>query len=700
MADTVLYDLLPYESKLITYIKLNKPVFNMDAVFSDETRNFVSDNEPEKGSAITIRIRTAAGDCDKVFAVINGNRHECRLLESDSVFDYYGISIVINERISYYFLIVREGRIYFYNKKGIDISPNADYNFIIIPGFKTPLWAKGAVMYQIFVDRFYNGNKDNDVVDNEYAYLGKAAKFLPQWGSGVENEDICNFYGGDIDGIIEKMGYLKDLGVEVLYLSPIFVSPSSHKYDIQDYDYVDPHFGRIVNDGGEALTPLKFNNKFASKYVKRTTDKANLEASNQLVAEMIKIAHENGMKVIFDGVFNHCGAFNKWLDKEGFYSGEEGYSEGAYKSENSPYNSYFKWYERIWPNNDCYDAWWGHDNHPKLNFEGSKELYDYILEIGKKWVSPPYNADGWRLDVAADLGYSKEFNHRFWRDFRKAVKEANPEAIILAEHYGDPSDWLKGDQWDTIMNYDAFMEPITWFLTGMEKHSEDFRYDMLNNGAAFEGAMRYHMSHFSIQSLQASMNELSNHDHSRFLTRTNRSSGRLHTRGGAAADADVNRGVFMEAVVFQMTWPGAPTVYYGDEAGLKGWTDPDNRRTYPWGEEDAMFLDFHKEAIKMHKNHTALRTGSLEFLNVDYGVISFGRWDDRDKIAVALNNTDDIKHVIIPVWRIGIHSGEMEVLLSTDGFSFRTEKVKYKVNHGFVTVFLPKYSSIVLREIN
>lgn len=113
------------------------------------------------------------------------------------------------------------------------------------------------------------------------------------------------------------------------------------------------------------------------------------------------------------------------------------------------------------PINPTYDGWWGHDTLPKLNYEGSRELYEYIMRVAAKWVSPPFNADGWRLDVAADLGHSPDFNHRFWRDFRRSVKSANPNAIILAEHYGDPSSWLQGDQWDTVMNYDAFMEPVT-----------------------------------------------------------------------------------------------------------------------------------------------------------------------------------------------------------------------------------------------
>ena len=120
--------------------------------------------------------------------------------------------------------------------------------------------------------------------------------------------------------------------------------------------------------------------------------------------------------------------------------------------------------QEAWPDNGSYEGWWGFETLPKLNYEGSQELWNYVLDIGRKWVSPPYNVDGWRLDVAADLGHSPEVNHRFWKEFRKAVKEANPNAVILAEHYGDPKSWLLGDEWDTIMNYDAFMEPITWFF--------------------------------------------------------------------------------------------------------------------------------------------------------------------------------------------------------------------------------------------
>ena len=204
------------------------------------------------------------------------------------------------------------------------------------------------------------------------------------------------------------------------------------------------------------------------------TDPRNLEASNELFRRVVEEAHRRGMKVILDGVFNHCGSFNKWMDREGLYTDRNIYEPGAYLSEDSPYRDYFAFTdERSWPKNTTYEGWWGYDTLPKLNYEESETLYQYILKVAKKWVSAPYNADGWRLDVAADLGHSPEVNHKFWQDFRDAVKEANPNAIVLAEHYGDASAWLQGNEWDTIMNYDAFMEPLTWFLTGMEKHSDE-----------------------------------------------------------------------------------------------------------------------------------------------------------------------------------------------------------------------------------
>ncbi len=670
--------------------------FNSEAVFSDETANFLKMNKIlDIGYVVQVILRTWKDNADYCYVVVNDKQSLMHKNRSRDNFDYYEGHFFIKSTSYYYFKIERDNKTYFYNKNGVSDSLVHDYDFMLVPDFKSPDWAKGAVMYQIFPDRFCNGDDANDVEDNEYLYMGRVAQKVKDWNSPVLPDDICRFYGGDLAGVIKKMDYLKDLGVDAIYFTPLFVSPSSHKYDIQDYDYIDPHFGVIIKDGGTPLTRNTMSNKFASMYVKRTTDKANLEASNELMIKLIRIAHSKGIKIILDGVFNHCGAFNKWLDKEGFYS-RNGYPEGAYMSEQSKYHDYFQWYDSNWPGNDCYDSWWGHDNHPKLNYEDSDELKNYIINIGRKWVSPPYNADGWRLDVAADLGRSPEFNHKFWREFREEVKKANPEAIILAENYGDSKPWLCGGEWDTIMNYDAFMEPITWFLTGMEKHSEERNDGFFNNALNFEQTMRYHMARMSWESLSTAMNELSNHDHSRFLTRTNRRVGRLHTVGSEAADTGINKGIMKEAITFQMTFPGAPTIYYGDEAGLTGWTDPDNRRPYPWGREDREILGFYKKLITIHKSYDCLKTGSFMFLYKNYGIISYGRFSDNESIVVFLNNNDSEMTVDIPVWKVNALDGDVFTrIVMSDIHSF-TDKIKqYTVSDGLLRTSLPGYSSAV-----
>ena len=407
------------------------------------------------------------------------------------------------------------------------------------------------------------------------------------------------------------------------------------------------------------------------------------------------------MKVIIDGVFNHCGSFNKWMDREHIYSSsDDDYACGAYEKYESPYHSFFKFYGNQWPDNGSYDGWWGHDTLPKLNYEDSNTLEKYIIDIGKKWVSPPYNVDGWRLDVAADLGYSKEYNHTFWKKFRQAVKEANPEAIILAENYGDSYDWLQGDEWDTIMNYDAFMEPVTWFLTGMEKHSDEMRPDSLGNPDYFFGAMHHNMARMGGQSYSISMNELSNHDHSRFLTRTNHMVGRVDKLGSEVANQNVNKFVFMEAVIIQMTWPGAPTVYYGDEAGVCGFTDPDNRRTYPWGHEDKELIDFHKAAIKMHKENEVLRTGSYKQLYSAHNVIAYGRFTSDDAVIVVVNNGEDEIRVNIPAWETGLAmDDDVEQIMVTFEGGYSTDRQGYRLKDGILNIGLRKTSATVLRRL-
>ena len=679
-----------------------RPVLNRKALFSDETANYRTPFEPEIGDRVTIKFRTWMDNVDYVFFICGSERKQMKKAYSKGVFDYYTYTTEpLAERIHYFFEVRTGNQKCFYNKLGVSKDLQEYNSFEIAPGFKTPDWAKGAIMYQIYTDRFCNGDTSNDVEDREYIYINEGVRRVRDWNRLPEPMDVRDFYGGDLKGIWDKLDYLQDLGVEVPYLNPIFVSPSNHKYDSQDYDYIDPHYGVIVEDGGECLPEGDNDNSHASKYIHRVVNKKNLEASNRFFAEFVEEVHRRGMKIILDGVFNHCGSFNKWLDRERLYEHTEGYEKGAYVSGDSPYRSFFKFnYEHGWPYNEYYDGWWGHDTLPKLYYEQSPELEEYILNIARKWLKPPYSVDGWRLDVAADLGFSSEYNHEFWRKFRKVVKEANPDALILAEHYGNANSWLRGDQWDTLMNYDAFMEPVSWFLTGMEKHSDEYREDMYGNAQAFKNAMIHHMANFCAPSLQTAMNELSNHDHSRFLTRTNRRAGRVGELGSDAASIGVNKGIFREAVVIQMTWVGAPTLYYGDEAGVCGFTDPDNRRTYPWGEEDQSLISFYKEAICIHKENPVLTHGSVRFLTLDYQFLSYGRFDDENQMVVVVNNGREEKEINIPVWKAEVpREASMERLMLTLENGFSLGDAAYEVKKGILYLKVPPVCSMILRRI-
>ena len=691
-----IYDL----SRIERYMMQMRPVLSKKALFSDGTKDYRSPAEPRENDKVTIRFRTKRDNVDMVWLCSREKKQRMKRTETKWDFDYYSVEIQLgSEPFFYYFKVVTGILECYYDRYGVNDKPREEYYFCIVPGFSTPEWAKGAVMYQILVDRFYNGNPAGDVLDGEYYYVDGPTKHVENWAHCPQGISVREFYGGDLEGVRQKLDYLQELGIEVLYFNPLFVSPSNHKYDCQDYDYIDPHVSNIVVDEGAVLPEGCKDNTQAARYITRVTDKRNLEASNAYFAKFEEEVHAHGMKIILDGVFNHCGSFHKWLDREKLYEQQGGYAPGAYVSGESPYRDFFAFQnQEAWPDNGSYEGWWGFETLPKLNYEGSQELWNYVLDIGRKWVSPPYNVDGWRLDVAADLGHSPEVNHRFWKEFRKAVKEANPNAVILAEHYGDPKSWLLGDEWDTIMNYDAFMEPITWFLTGMEKHSDEYRGECFGNPGDFEGAMRHHMTRFMTSSLQCAMNELSNHDHSRFLTRTNKKVGRAEQLGTDAAGRGINKAVMKEAVVFQMTWPGAPTLYYGDEAGQVGFTDPDNRRTYPWGSEDMDLLNFHREMIRIHKEHEAFKTGSIQFVWGEYNFLCYARYNRREHFLVVLNNDAVSRTVEMVVWPVGLPKEcELEQIMYSHEGGYSTNPVTYEVKGGKLNITLTEFSAVVLR---
>ena len=687
---------------------MSVPSHLLSAVHSDDSPTFRFPSEPDPGDSVTIRLRVAKDSAKRVILLMESLTFGTLMVkkQSDDFFDYYESGIVCgSSAVIYRFLIECDNGVKIgYDKVGVRYTEdgsqpefNAAYAFRFIPGFHVPAWAMGAVQYQIFTDRFCNGDPRNDVADNEYYYTVGHSKHVADWDALPTDTDIRCFYGGDLQGIIDKLDYLQDLGIRVLYLNPIFVSPSSHKYDTQDYEHVDPHFGVITDDVDSAMQSWEKHNGYAQRYIRRVTTMENLEKSDDLFARLCTELHRRGMRIILDGVFNHCGSFNKWMDYEGIYLGKAGFEPGAYQSVNSPYRSYFHFYDSGNGRSPAYEGWWGYSTLPKLNYESSPELCEQIYRIAEKWVSPPYSIDGWRLDVAADLGHSAEFNHQFWRTFRQRVKAVNPDVLIIAEHYGDPSSWLEGDQWDSIMNYDAFMEPVTWFLTGMEKHSDSVRDDLYQNGTAFFGIMRDKMARLTYPSLMCAMNELSNHDHSRFLTRTNRMVGRFTTLGSEAAAHGINKGVFREAVTIQMTWVGAPTVYYADEAGQVGWTDPDNRRTYPWGHEDRSLIDLHRDLIHLRDEYSVLSRGCLKHLLADYGRIAYARFDDHQRVLVAVNNTGGMTNFRLFIRDAGSPEGEVFTRrILTDEHGHTTEPADpVTTQDGYLTFDLPPFSSVI-----
>ena len=346
---------------------------NKQALFCDGTGVYVIPPEPVEDQKIILRFRTAKDDVQEAKVV---TRETCFSDEEGSdkgktifmqkeqttdVFDYYNVKVQIGtEALRYYFEIKgTDGETIYYNRYGAVSEPLEAYDFLLIPNFSTPEWAKGAVMYQIYTDRFCNGDFSNDVVTGEYYYLGARSEQIEDWNQKpAKTMAIREFYGGDLQGVLDKLDYLEELGVEVIYFNPLFVSPSNHKYDIQDYDYIDPHLAKIVEDGGDILPEGCTDNSQATKYQIRTAGKANLEASNAFFAHVVEEIHKRGMKVILDGVFNHCGSFNKWMDREKIYQKDGNYEPGAYCSADSPYRDFFRFFNNdpgAWPDNGNYD---------------------------------------------------------------------------------------------------------------------------------------------------------------------------------------------------------------------------------------------------------------------------------------------------------------------------------------------------------
>ena len=621
-----------------------------DGLHSDQTALYMSPTEPTSTTAITVKLRTFKGDITsanvKYYDEADGLFHWVPMTwvanDVTGVFDFWQATIPASGSRKWYRFQVNDGTATAWlNARGISSTEPSSGDFWIVPGFQTPAWAKNAIFYQIFPDRFYDGDPTNNVKDGEYYYNGNPTKAMA-WSDLPEQPKLDrDFFGGDLLGIRSKLGpYLQQqLGITALYLNPIFQSPSNHKYDTQDYWLVDPHFGT-------------------------NTDLANLVADAHSTANF---TGDYRVSVVLDGVFNHSGDWNRWFDKQHQYT-----TDGAYESQSSQWYGYYTF--NTWP--DGYVAWGGYLTLPKLNYASSAlrdEIYRSSTSVAKTWLSSPYFIDGWRLDVPNEVGNngSNADNHNIWRDFRTNVKGVNANALIVGEYWGVPTDWLDGYQWDASMNYNGFTNPVSRWITGNDESGNWAPIDTNTFANWVQGTLGDNPWPATL----TMWNSLSTHDTPRFLYR---------------AGGDVWK--LKEAAIFQMTFVGAPMIYYGDEIGLTGGPDPDNRRTFNWDSTtwNTDIFNLYRQLISIRKTYPALRTGSFKALKVDNtnSIYAFGRWDAANQIAVVLNNTSYAQTITVPVWQMSIPNGAVMI----DKLTGRS----YTVSDGAVIVSVDGHFGAIL----
>ncbi len=527
-------------------------------------------------------------------------------------YDYWQATIPgqVAPTILYYRFIVRDGTDEDYYEDddlfdggwGMAYDDSPDYSFqidVYKPDFQTPDWMKNAVVYQIFPDRFYNGDPKNDAKPSDPTVYGNLV-LVQDWDDlpegycrayeGVTCEEGPlgrDFFGGDLQGVRDKLDYLEDLGVTAIYLNPIFMSPSNHLYDTSDYFRIDPYFGSMGT--------------FQS---------------------LVNQAAARGIHIILDGVFNHTSSDSIYFDRDSRYP-----KVGAYESQESRYYDWYTFY--AWP--DSYNSWWGFDTLPVLT--EIEEVRDFIFagdrSVATWWLE--HEATGWRLDVAP------EKSHEWWREFRPYVKSVNADAVIIGEIWDDASPWILGDELDSTMNY-RFRRALLGFLNGdYSDPNQGFIRGL--NPDEFNSALQSIKEDYPAPAYEAAMNLVDSHDTQRILwVLTPGARNREEKELNAANLAEGVAKLKLLAIV-QMTMPGAPTIYYGDEVGLTGDTDPDDRRAFPWDDMDAGLLAHYQALGGLRNGHSFLRTGSFDRLythNAD-GTYAYGRKDASGAAVVAIN---------------------------------------------------------------
>lgn len=487
---------------------------------------------------------------------------------------------------------------------------------------QTPDWVKHAVFYQIFPDRFARSPRTEHP---------PGIQFKP-WGTPPREQ---GFQGGDLRGVTDKLDYLQDLGVDALYLNPIFASASNHRYHTYDYMQVDPLLG------GDAA-----------------------------FRELLDAAHQRDMRVIIDGVFNHAS--------RGFWPFHHILETGS----DSPYLDWF--HVKGWPlrpyNHDAehphnYAAWWDLPALPKFN-TANPGVRAYLMQVARHWIE--FGADGWRLDVPEEID-----DPDFWRTFRRVVKSVNPDAYLTGEIWGDARAWLAGDRFDGVMNY-IFSRAAFGFF-GRDTLPEDYRPGgfVLRplSGPAFAATIEEMLGSYPWAANLTQLNLLDSHDTARALWIVNGDESAVRL-----------------CVLFQMTMPGAPCIYYGDEIGMTGGDDPDCRGAFPWQEEGSWnqaLRAFYQQAIRLRRRYEALRTGRFRALHATKDVIVFERDLGGDRFIVALH--------------VGRHPVQIDLDLTPDyaeGVRFRTvwpdsaEEVLSPVTQGWLRgLHLPARGGVVLQEL-
>lgn len=478
-------------------------------------------------------------------------------------------------------------------RAALRLTKDKDGNGKIKMNFKSPDWVQNAVFYQIFPDRFHNGNSDNDPEN------------VCRWGDKPTRD---NFFGGDLAGIIRKLPYLEELGVNALYLNPIFKSPSNHKYDTTDYYKVDSSFG----------------------------DRDTLK-------KLVKKLHQHGMRIILDGVFNHCG--------DTFWAFQDVIEKGS----KSKYKNWFiiKDYPIVKQPEPNYRCLAGFSSMPEFNTDNPK-VREYLLKVVKYWIKEA-DIDGWRLDTVEYMDAS------FVKQIRIAAKEVKEDAYVMGEvMMGLATSWFKGECLDAVMNY-RLRHLLIDFLVKRTMDAEEFDQRLYSLRQSYPDWANPVM-----------FNLLGSHDTPRIFTLC---------KG--------NKGRFKLCLIFSMTYVGAPTIYYGDEVGLRGGNDPECRKCMPWNIDFQSndIYKFHQRCIQIRKQYSVLRKGSFQTLLKEKGIYSFVRKKEEETIIVIMNSTLNSEEICINLSEKGIKGNQFLDLLTGQ---------KYFPQRGKMRILLPKTSGVIL----